>query len=244
MNEIKYFKTENIIEDTCIMYGVCSILEDNQIEYELIRQKSAYLLKYEDFEELNYLDYSKDEIKNVNRTLIKKEIGKVIEGTNDWLNENINNILDMINSELEYKHKTTPAIGLGNNFYTYSYSKSIKVEEFRRYLAILGYLKYSTLAKYNISEKSGNDDMDLLLIPKEYSVITNIINLRDKKIDDEGNLMEKSFYLPDHTSIEVEAIIYLKILLKLKRNRYDYEKVYITKNMKIPIRIQKIFLIL
>lgn len=232
MNEIKYFKTENIIEDTCIMYGICSILADNQISFELIRQKNGYLLRYEDFDELTYLDYSEEEIRNANKTMRADEVKKAIKEMNEWINLNINNILLMLDSKNEYKCKTASAIGLGNNFYTYSYSKSIKIEEFRRYLALLGYLKYSTLAKYNITDKKSNDDMDLLLIPKEYSIITNIINLRDKKIDDEGNVSEKSYYFPDHTSIEVEAMIYLKTLLKLKRNRCDYEKAYITKNMK------------
>jgi hypothetical protein len=233
MKEIKYFKTENIVEDTFIMYGMCAILKDNGIEFELIRQRSGYLLRYDDFDNLIYIEAEESELNNFNGTMTLSNMIANIKKMNKWMLSNIGNIVSYLNNDKNIKVKYDDIIGLGNNFYGYSYGKYEKGEEFKKHLASYGYFRHASVID---NEKF---DYDILLIPKINSVIYDIVNLRNKITTKEGETIETKMFFKEHTEIEIKAIIYLSSLLKLQRNYEDYESVYIMGNFKASAKKSK-----
>ena len=233
MIEMKYFLTSNIIEDTLVSYGICSILFDNGISYELIRNKSHYLIRYDekDIDEdegIGFEEITEEEAKtwlngSNNWTCKKKNLDK----TNKYFCNNIENLLEDFKNH-NYGKKTKVG-SVGNNFNgtTLNFggtgvSQQSK-EEMIVYLSYLGHIKY---IGYNKSLKGSNVDFeyDLLLVPKLKSCITNIKAARNIYIDKEGNTKIYNFW-SNKSNVESEALGYLSSLINLYQENINYEQV-------------------
>ena len=145
-------KTSNEIEDICIVYGLCKILDDSMIDFKLKNLKSKIMIETEDFEfdELIFNDLTVEECRNVNSSMNLSNQESELKLLNPCIQENLINIFQYFNT-LDEKYltkqmdKKSDAIGVGTCYSTLgvrgSYTfKTLKVPEYIRHLSFLGWV--------------------------------------------------------------------------------------------------------
>lgn len=146
MFEFKVHKTANEIEDICVAYGVCKILNDNDIEFRLKDNKSMFSIYTEEFEldELEYYDLEEENKPwNVSSYTNNGEYKNKIPKVNNYMSENIVDIFKDLLGQEEMKVKNIPYSSLGNNHCVKSNSTPQGIKkgnENIHYLSIIGWI--------------------------------------------------------------------------------------------------------
>ena len=228
--EFKVHKTENEIEDICIAYGMCKILEDNNIQYRLKDELSMFVIYTDEFnlEDLEWFGIETDEISSFISSSFKKfEIDNNNVALNNFF-EDKNNLVNTfkfyLGEETEnFKPKKVKGIFIGTGFYTLGIrggqdKKAYETLEQKRYLAFLGWV-------YTVSYcKNKSIETTILLKPKDTDQLIRCFYLTyvDKKTGQIKNLTT----LRDNTETEIESQIYLKTLKEYNNLKDNYSEVY------------------
>ena len=232
--ELRVKRTSNQIEDICIAYGLCGILEYNCIDYILTDRKSVYLIETEDFdiEELIVEELDANEYSNYICSLSNLgELTKDLVSLNSFLKDNLINIFKYYEGDKSISFgKDVTAKGIGNTFYTLSKSrdniKSLKIPMVNRQLSTLGWIKSCSYC----STKEGKETTSILLPTKTNQIVRPyIFTYIDKKT---GELrIGKS--QDNKTSIVANALEYLETLKGLKKfSETEYKEIIFTRVAK------------
>lgn len=208
-------KTSNEINDNCIANGLCKLLDDNEIRFNLKNLNATIEIDTEDFniEDLIYIPITIEDCYNVNSSLSRtKDLFREQTNTgqlpklNNFMENNLIDIFKYYNT-LDEKYLNDEmilkdgALNIGSHYYTLSIRgnatpKSLKIESYKRHLAFLGWI-YST--SY-ISNKE--IEINSILIPKETQEICKpfqIINKENKIITvlkgEKENILMAEYYL-------------------------------------------------
>lgn len=222
--EYKIIKTSNQIEDICICYGICKILDDNEIDYTLEDFKSYYNIITQEFmvEELEYNDIIDDNIWNINTTL-KGNVSSNINNMNKFISDNLINIFTYyLSGELDIKFKYEPSISIGNVFYSLGMrasekDKSLKINPIKKYLSLLGWIYGCTYCK--------NKEVEItaILKPQKTNSVKKPFNF--SYVDKESGDLKILTRLNGDLGINIQAKIYIETLLKYKMICDEYDKI-------------------
>lgn len=239
--EFKVVKTANNIEDINVAYGICKILDDNDIEFKLKDNKSIYSIYTDEFEidDLIYNDITIEECWNVNKTSSQKETKGKIESVNYFLNEELQNVFKyLINNELEIKYKDVDGTGIGSCYYTHGLRggkipKALSVNPVRKYLAIIGWIygcSYCLNDNIEITAMLTPKDTEEIKRPFYFSTVDKEtgdkkIYTKNKKKVSEINLMAQLYIQTLKTysmlSDEYEDIVFMQNILAGNKPLYD-----------------------
>lgn len=227
--ELKVIKQGNLIEDTCIAYGVCKILDDNDIEFNLADKKSFYSIECEEFDELEYIDTNIEDCWNVNWTLNLKETTNNIDKMNSFLNENIQDIFNnyLQGKQLENKYKDDNCITIGNCFYgvgirASTTQKVLKINPINKWLSFLGWLYGASYCN--------NDDIEstVIMTPKNTNEIKKPFNFT--YVDKETGNKKVLTKLKSETEVSMMARLYLETYKKYSMLNEEYDSIMFLKN--------------
>ena len=147
---------------------------------------------------------------------------------NQYFNDNICQVFDMIGNKKVLAEKEETTILTGSYFYTQSCilgkaKQSTKTSRLVRNLAFLGHL-YSVNMVEN--EKT---QMFMLLIPKTNAKIKDIIKPAVKRYEKKDGTIVYMSRLGDDRETEIMAVCYLQIIMDFYSHKNLYEKVIIMK---------------
>ena len=231
--ELRVKRTSNQIEDICIAYGLCSILEYNCIDYILTDRKSVYLIETEDFdvEELIVEELDAKEYSNYVCSLSNLgELTKDLVSLNSFLKDNLINIFKYYEGDESISFDTTKAKGIGNTFYTLSKSrdsiKPLKILMINRQLSTLGWIKSCS---YCLT-KEGKETTSILLPTETNQIVRPYIFTYVDKETEEISIKKN---LNKTTNIVANALEYLQTLKGLKKfPETEYKEIVFTRVTK------------
>lgn len=228
LNELYVYKTSNEIEDTYITYGLAKILEDNDIEYKIIKQNHRYLIKTEGFDkdEIEWIDITLEDCKMVNSTMSKANKNGQISKMNKYMNQNINEIINYYTSFEQNEDKKMDAIQVGSVFYSLGLRGSAvavkhKVKTNKRHLSYFGFISASSYTK------NKNIEINAVLTPRETKSIYKPFTFGKK--NEETGEYEVWTTMNKMSDIEMMARVYLETHIKYKYLEKECEKIIFTK---------------
>lgn len=230
-------KTSNEIEDICIAYGLCKLLKDNELQFELHNLKSRIVIETEDFEfeDLDYTTLTIEECRNVNSSMTQANIQSELNSLNPFMEENLIDIFQYFHTlDIRYLNKQmikkADAIGVGNCYSTLGVRASqkeekLKLPEYKRHLSFLGWVSGVSYIR--------NDNIEItsLLIPKNTDKIYNPFKFKNKN-------NETIVYLKDEKEVWLVARQYLETLREYNFIKENYKKIIfmqLTKAGKKPL---------
>lgn len=228
MYEFRVEKSANDIEDICVAYGLCSILESNDIKFTLKDNMSMYSIYTEEFdlEEIVFNDLNTDcKPWNINTNSNNKEMIGRLKLLNEYFNSNMIDILNYYLGINKNKLEKESAVAIGSNYYTYSIRGgtgvgSLKVNKIISYMSMLGWI-YS--ASYCINDKN---ETTMILKPKNTNEIKRPYNF--SYIDKETGEIKimSSFPKGDKGShINTKAIMMVNTLINHNLLQEEYSDI-------------------
>jgi hypothetical protein len=235
--EFKVIKTANDIEDICISYGICKILEDNEIDFRLKDNKSMYSIYTEEFNinDLEFEEIDVDDIWNFSSSANLTEKKGYINGNtgdlglNKFLEENLVDIFNyFLTGELKQKYKSTGSVSVGNSFYGYgtranTSPKSLTISPIVKYLSMLGWI-------YSCSYcKNKNVEITALLNPYNTDEIKKPFNFSytDKETGEKKIIVQ----MTKSSEINMMSRLYIETLIKYKMLSNEYSDVIFMQNI-------------
>lgn len=225
------YKTSNEIEDICISYGLCKLLEDNKISYELKDNKSMYIICTKEFnlDDLEYFEVDEDEIWNLNSGLNKTEKLRNITNLNNFMKENLNVIMKYyLGKHVETVFKNEDAIGIGNGFYSLgirgsSSHKCLKVKSINKYLSMYGWFFGCSYCK--------TDDVELTTLLKPINTSELRIPFNFSYIDKETGEIKRLIKLRAVSGVNLAARLYIETLMEQRMLIKNYESIIYIQNI-------------
>lgn len=234
MYNFKIDKTENDIFDICISYGICSILEFNDIEYTLKSQTNSYIIITEEFDvsELIFEDLKVEEgwkYTNINQGLNIPEYHKNAVEINLYVNENLENIFNHYLG-IERVNKKVSSIELGNRYYSYGIREkklpsNVKVNICDKYMSFIGYIKCASLIK------NKSNEIVALAIPSNTNELIKPLfyYYKNKETGEQVQINEFSSIKSQNS---LKAKIYLDLISRNKLICNEYSNVYMMEYIK------------
>lgn len=225
MREIKYYKTENEIEDICVVNGLCKILNDNNLDWSYTSKKSHYLIHCEDFddEDLIYCDINFKDANNINLSCLRWKDAQISE-TNIYFQNNVNKIIDLLNNK--NSDEFVSAVSMGNYFYTQSIrlqtpKAETKVPLVIRRLSFLGHVHSVTMAE------NKKNQICFILLPKEDVEIKSIIKPVTKRIVNKDGEEIYITRFRDDKEVEIMATCFIQTIIDLYYLKDKYKQIII-----------------
>lgn len=223
MFEFKVHKTANEIEDICVAYGVCKILNDNDIEFRLKDNKSMFSIYTEEFEldELEYYDLEEENKPwNVSSYTNNGEyINKIIK-LNKYMEDNLIDIFNYLLNRVELKSNKIAYTNLGNGYCSKSLSTpqgTTKGEAYKYYLSIIGWV-------YGCSYINNKKiETTLLLKPMDTNEIKKPYNIT--YIDKETGESKILTCVSGNSEINMIARLYCETMIKYSLVNTEYSEV-------------------
>ena len=229
MFEFKIHKTSNEIEDICVVYGVCKILNDNDIEFRLKDNKSIYSIYTEEFdlENLEYYELDdKSKSWNVSSYTNNSEyINKIIK-LNEYMENNLINIFNYLLNEVKLKSNKISYSNLGNGYCSKSLSTpqgTTKGESYRHYLSIIGWIHGCSYINNKKIETT------LLLKPIDTDEIKKPYNIT--YIDKETGESKILTCINGSSEINMIARLYCETMIKYNLVNTEYSEIILINSM-------------
>lgn len=252
MRNIRYYKTENEIEDMLVIYGLCRILKDSNLTYKFISKENHFLIIIEDDfkkEDLFLQELKEEFCWNINSNMNKSELSKQLEQANSYFDSELgklNTILDDIEDEKILEKNNINALAIGSHFYTQSLrlqqaEKPLKIPEIIRHLSFLGFI--NSMNYY----KNRNVEINALMISQKYVPIDEILKIDQRYTDKETGEQKLLTYLGKNTEIEIMAIMVLKASLQKQYLSDICEKIVFTQynkagNKPLPDKYYEVYI--
>lgn len=237
---LKYFKTSNEIEDICIVNGLCKILNDNNIDWELINNKSHYLLETEDFnkEDLFFNELTNEDCWAVNSNLNGNEKKVSMEKCNKYFTENIKDIFKIVGNKEVLNKNSTKSISIGNVFFSGGLRastryKPLSISEIKRNLSFLGFCVSS-----NCAGKDNSFEINMILIPKRTNEIIRPFQFKYLNEETKEDIIIKS-NKNLNSCVEFMSVLYLETLIEYEYIKDNYEKIIFTSYKKTASKTSK-----
>lgn len=227
--EFKVIKTANDIEDICVSYGICKILEDNEIDFELKDNKSMYSIYTEEFNinDLEFQNINVEDIWNFSSSANLTEKKGYIDGNqgslglNKFLQDNLIDIFNyFLTGEFKNGYKSTGSVSIGNCFYGYGIRantnpKSLTISPIVKYLSMLGWIYGCSYCK---TEKTC--EITALLKPYNTDEVKKPFNFSyiNKEMGEKKILVQ----IKDSSEINMMARLYLETLIKYEMLSDEY----------------------
>lgn len=231
MKRLKILKSENEIMELFIAYGLCHILRDNDLQWELVNKKSYFLIEVEnDFlpRDLVLNPLEEQDLWNVNSSLNRVEKARRLEAVNQYFDseenmERVFNYYETLDEKYVKGTKKEGATYSGTVYYTKgvrgaSSANSQKIIDFQNQLSFLGFVSVTT---YCLTDY----DVNAVLIPRRTSQLRLpfVFTGRDKET---GEIKRHTYFSKTTKSI-ISARIYLQSVKEFQYESVikDYEKV-------------------
>lgn len=228
--ELKIIKQGNEIEDICISYGLCKILDDNDIEYRLKDNLSMYSIYTDDFnvDDIYCYEVNPEDVWNINGSLKKSEISKNIVEMNEFIKNNIITILKHYIYGDEITLKAVQSKSIGNSFYGYGVRggkipKQLNISPIYKWLSFLGWINNCTYVK--------TDSVEITALIKPYDTCEIYKPFNFSYVDKETGDLKILTKLRDNSDINIMARIYLETLLKYNIVKDECNNIMFIKNI-------------
>lgn len=226
--EFKVIKTANDIEDICISYGICKILDDNEIDYTLKDNNSMYSIYTDefDFEDLIFQEINVEDIWNISSSANLSEKKGYIDGNigdlglNRFISENLADILNYFLTGKSQKYKSTKSVSIGNNFYSYgtranTNPKALTINPINKYISMLGWV-----SSCSYCFKNKKSEITVLLKPYNTDEVKRPFNF--SYIDKESGEKKIKVKFDKESEINLMAKLYLETLMKYSMLSNEY----------------------
>lgn len=231
MYEFKIPKSANEIEDICVAYGVCKILNDNDIEFRLKDNKSIYSIYTEEFdiEDLEYYELDENnKYWNINSSTNFKEYTQKIPKVNQYLEENLHSIFKSLCGIEVFKSKSSSCSSIGNNYYTKSIKattspKATSQDDLIHNLSVVGWIYGCSYIKNKAIE------ITLIMKPNDTDEIKKPYNL--SYVDKETGEIKILTYTPNSSESEMTARLYCETMVNYNLLKEEYNEIIVMYSM-------------